>query len=161
MALLLLESRIGNWNLSLASVTFFVLLYFLITPSSININVNDHYHGFGKELFIKAIDSIDSPKLIFKKNNCNDYIIITTLKDQKNNVIIIPIEVETYTISNRNKCYINRIKTIYGYNANVCSLNNYIKRSIKLGIITKIYEQKKEQGTGLIPAASSLINNIH
>ena len=74
----------------------------------LSINSRDHYHGLGKDLYIKAIDSLDNPRVIFKRNNGKDYLILTTLKDNKNNNIIVPIEIETSTRVNKVKLDINR-----------------------------------------------------
>lgn len=112
---------------------------------------NDNYHGLGKDLYLKTIDSLDNPRVIFKNKNNKDYLILTTLKDNSNNNIVVPIEIETSTYANRVKIDTNRIKSVYGMK----NLNTYIKNNINQKELIKIYEQKKEQGTGTIPAASS------
>ena len=118
---------------------------------------NDNYHGLGKDLYIKAIDSLDNPRVIFKNKSNKDYLILTTLKDNSNNNIVVPIEIETNTYANRVKIDTNRIKSVYGRK----NLNTCIKNNINQKELIKIYEQKKEQGTGIIPAASSFsANNI-
>ena len=64
----------------------------------LKINSKDHYHGLGKELYIKAIDSLDNPRAIFKnKIYNNQFLILTMIKDNNDNNIIIPIEVEAKT----------------------------------------------------------------
>lgn len=115
----------------------------------------DHYHGLGKDLYIRVIDSLDEPRVIFKNKNNKDYLILTTIKDSQGNNIIVPIEIETTTNANNIKLDINRVKSVYGKG----NLNNYIKRNINQKEFQKIYEQKKERGTGLIPAASSFSND--
>ena len=116
---------------------------------------NDNYHGLGKDLYLKTIDSLDNPRVIFKNKNNKDYLILTTLKDNSNNNIVVPIEIETSTYANRVKIDTNRIKSVYGRK----NLNTYIKNNINQKELIKIYEQKKEQGTGTIPAASSFSDN--
>lgn len=106
-------------------------------------NIRNHYHGLGKELYIKIINSLDSPRVIFKNKNNKDYLILTTVKDNNNSNIIVPIEIETITKINIFNIDINRIKTIYGYDRKDPDLNKYIKNNIKLGRFTKIYEQKR------------------
>ncbi len=107
-------------------------------------SIRNHYHGLGKELYIKIINSLDSPRVIFKKNKNNkDYLILTTVKDNNNSNIIVPIEIETITKINIFNIDINRIKTVYGYDRKDPDLNKYIKNNIKLGRFTKIYEQKR------------------
>ncbi|HJJ08436.1 MAG TPA: hypothetical protein OIM65_03910 [Bacilli bacterium] len=106
-------------------------------------SIRNHYHGLGKELYIKIINSLDSPKVIFKNKNNKDYLILTTVKDNNNSNIIVPIEIETITKINIFNIDINRIKTVYGYDRKDPDLNKYIKDNIKLGRFTKIYEQKR------------------
>ena len=120
----------------------------------------DNYHALGKELYIKVIDSLDNPRVIFKNKNAKEYLILTVVKDSNNNNIIVPIEIETSTIANNVKIDINRIKTVYGYsNVRDMDLNKYIKENIKNETFEKIYEQKKERGTGLSTVAGSFIDN--
>ena len=110
----------------------------------VSINIRDHYHGLGKNLFMKVIDSLDNPRAIFKNKNGKDYLILTVIKDRDNNNIVVPIEIETTTVVHKIKIQTNRIKTIYGYDNKVLDLDKYIKKHIKIGNITKIYEQKKK-----------------
>lgn len=120
------------------------------------INQRDHFHGLGKEIYMKAIDSLDDPRVIFKNNNNNEYLILTVIKDKKNNNVVVPIEVETNTNVNNVKIDINRVKTVYGYEEkNNIDLNDYIKYNIKENKFTKVYEQKKEKGTGFSTVANS------
>lgn len=106
-------------------------------------SIRNHYHGLGKELYIKIINSLDSPRVIFKNKNNKDYLILTTVKDNNNSNIIVPVEIETITKINIFNIDINRIKTVYGYDRKDPDLNKYIKNNIKLGRFTKIYEQKR------------------
>lgn len=126
----------------------------------LSINKNDHYHGLGKELYIKAIDSLDNPRVIFKRNNSNNYLILTTLKDNNGNNIVVPIEVETSTSVNNITIDVNRLKSVYGYERVNPNLDKYIKDNIKSSEFTKIHEQKKKPSTGKIPQSTSTANNI-
>ena len=125
------------------------------------INPRDNYHGLGKELYIKAIDSLDNPRVILKNNNNNNYLVVTVIKDKNGNSIVTPIEIETQTSVNKVMIDINRIKSVYGYERkNNIDLNDYIKYNLKNKNFTKIYEQKKERGTGFSTVASSSANNV-
>lgn len=124
--------------------------------AGLSINTRDHYHGLGKEVYIKAIDSLDKPRVIFKNNTNNEYLILTVIKDKNNNNVIVPIEIETNTKVNNVTIDINRVKTVYGYKEqNNIDLNDYIKHNIKKNKFAKIYEQKKEKGTGFSTVANS------
>lgn len=110
----------------------------------LTINYKDHYHGLGKEVYIKAIDSLDDPRVVFKnKNNPKEHLILTLIKDNNNKNIIVPIEVETSTSANNIKIDINRVKTVFGYDKSNPDLNEYIKYNIKHNKMEKIYEKKK------------------
>lgn len=121
----------------------------------LKIRYNDHYHGLGKDIFLKVLDSLDSPRVIFKCKNKNDYIILTNIKDLNKDNIIVPIEINSKTRMDNLSLTINRIKTIYGYDKNIKDLNLYIKSNIKNNNFSKIYEQKKEQGVRFTNTASS------
>ena len=110
----------------------------------LKVNKKDHYHGLGKEIYIKVINSLDNPRAIFRnKNNIKEYLILSQIKDNNKNTIIVPIEVETITYVNNEKIEINRIKSIYGYGRKKPDLNKFIKYNIKNSKIKKIYEKKK------------------
>ena len=109
----------------------------------LNVTHKDHYHGLGIELYIKTIYSLENPNVIFKRINSNEYIIITAIKDKNNNIIIVPIEIETLTKVNNVKIKINRIKSVYGYDRIYPNLNKYIKDHTNNNEFIKIYEQKR------------------
>ena len=126
----------------------------------LSIGTRDHYHGLGKDIYIKAIDSLDNPRVIFKNKNGKDYLILTMIKDKNNNNIVVPIEIQTETYINRIRIDTNRIKSVYGYEkVNNIDLNEYIKNNLKKQKFQKIYEQKKGRGTGFSTAAGPLSNN--
>lgn len=85
---------------------------------------NINYHGLGKDLLVKAIDGLDNPRAIYKKNN-NDYIIVTEIKNQVGEDIIVPVEINSK--GNYNNVYIdeNQIKSVYGKK----NLDNYINKN--------------------------------
>ena len=47
------------------------------------VNSKDHYHGLGKGLYIKALESLDNPRVIFKNKENKNYLILTVIKDKK------------------------------------------------------------------------------
>mgnify|MGYP001125860922 CR=1 FL=1 len=52
----------------------------------LSVRKNDHYHGLGKKLYVKVINSLDNPRVIFKNKTNKDYLILTTLKDKNSSV---------------------------------------------------------------------------
>lgn len=126
----------------------------------LSIRKNDHYHGLGKNLYIKSIDSLDKPRVIFKNKNTGDYLILTTIKDKNGNNVIVPIKIETTTFINNVDIDTNRIKSVYGFENIKYSLNKYIKHNIRKSVFEKVYEQKKKSSTGNIPQSTSSKNNV-
>ena len=124
------------------------------------IKQKDHYHGLGKKVYMDVIDSLDNPRVIFKNKTNKDYLILTTLKDNNNNNIIVPLEIETSTFINNINIDTNRIKSIYGFNNVYYSLNEYIKHNINQNIFEKIYEQKRKSSTSNISQSTSTTNNV-
>ena len=124
------------------------------------IKQKDHYHGLGKKVYMDVIDSLDNPRVIFKNKTNKDYLILTTLKDNNNNNIIVPLEIETSTFVNNVNIDTNRIKSIYGFNNVYYSLNEYIKHNINQNIFEKIYEQKRKSSTSNISQSTSTTNNV-
>lgn len=128
----------------------------------LQVNKNDHYHGLGKDIYIKAIDSLDDPRVVLKyKNRPNEYIILTVVKDNNNNNIIVPIEVTTDTYVNNVKIDINRIKSVYGYDRAEPDLNKYIKDNIKNNNLEKIYEKKKSSAGKTTQSTSNNSINLN
>ena len=101
------------------------IIYTLEEAQKLNLETKGiNYHGLGKDLLIKAIDNMDSPKAIYKTGE-NDFLIITELKDKNNNGIVIPIQINGRGRYNNVFIDENQIKSVYGRN----NLNNYIKKN--------------------------------
>lgn len=103
-----------------------------------------HYHGLGIKTYIEAINSMDNPLAIYqytKKGNYspNNFIILTRVKD-KNNNIIIPIEINKKGQYNKIEIDTNIIKTTYGRET-----TNYFYEKIKSGEMIKVYNKKMER----------------
>lgn len=94
---------------------------------------NNHYHGLGKELLVKAIDNMDDPLEIYKQDG-DHYLIITEMQNSNGDNIIIPVKIDGK--GNYNDVYIdeNQIKSVYGKK----NLQDYIARNN----FQKIYEKK-------------------
>ena len=78
-------------------------------PTGKNIN----YHGLGKDLLVKAVDNMDDPSAIYRKD-ADHYLIITELQNKAGEPIMIPVKIDgkgTY-----NDVYIdeNQILSAYG-----------------------------------------------
>ena len=98
----------------------------------------DNYHGLGKDVFMEAIDGLDVPRAVFKRNDgSNDFLILTSAKDGNGNTVIVPVQIQTTTNANYMDIDTNRVKTVFGYD-DKAGLNQYIKNNIKKGEFTKI-----------------------
>lgn len=100
----------------------------------LGIKDNDvNYHGLGKKLLTKAIDGMDDPAAIYKQGD-NNYLIITQIKDNTGNEIIVPVSVNGKGWYNDVHIDENHIQTVYGKK----NLDRYLdKHSFE-----KIYEKK-------------------
>ena len=127
-----------------------------------------HYHGIGKETFIKAIDSLDSPVGIFKwsknKHNGygeNDYIILTSVENLNGERIIVPLFLKknksnVYEISTKTLDVLqsNEVKTVYGKKSVYKYLNNYLKD----GSLKKIKINKSINSIDGLQSPTSTLN---
>lgn len=133
------------------------------------IKKDSHYHGIGKENFIKAIESLDNPIAIYvwEKNsyntyNSDNYIVITNISINNNETIIVPLLLKKDNIKNiykletgkLTKTYINEIKTIYGKK----QINNYLKKHIKSGNLIKLWQNKDRNGGGIQSSTDISVN---
>lgn len=85
---------------------------------------NVNYHGLGKNLLIKVIESMNYPLEIYKKSN-NNYIIITEIKNNMGDNIIVPIKIDGKGVYNNIYIKENQITSVYGKR----NLQNYIKNN--------------------------------
>jgi hypothetical protein len=113
-----------------------------------------NYHGLGKDLLVKSIDSMDNPLEIYKQDN-DHYLIITDVKDDKDNRVIVPVKVDgkgTY-----NDVYIdeNQILSVYGKK----NIEKYIERK-KYELIYKKDEITLNPGVQFPDISNSVNNSI-
>ncbi len=112
------------------------IIYTEEQAKNLGLKINDkvHYHGLGKELLVKAVDSLDNPLEIYKKSE-DDYIIVTELKDNNGSTIIAPIRINGK--GSYNNVYIdeNHILSVYGKD----NLDYYLSKNN----FEKIYEKKE------------------
>ena len=128
-----------------------------------------HYHGIGKEQFIKSIKALDNPIQIYKwkKNKYNnytsdDYVILTNILTENNERIIIPMVLKKNNIKNIYeittgkliKTSINEIKTIYGKKQVYYYLNRYLKD----GSLVSLNLNKNRDGGGIQSSTDNSAN---
>ena len=103
----------------------------------------NHYHGLGKDLLIKTVDSMDNPLEIYKQAD-DRYLIITEVKNGNGDNVIVPVKIDgkgTY-----NDVYIdeNQILSVYGRK----NLENYLTQNN--------FVQVYKKGTALNPEVQFL-----
>ena len=91
------------------------------------------------------------------KYSKDNFIVLTEVKDNNNNNIIVPIEIHKKGQYNKVEIDINRIKTTYGKNN-----SNYFDDMVKNGSLVEIYNKKR---SAKLPIQSgnfntSVANNI-
>lgn len=93
-----------------------------------------NYHGLGKELLVKAIDNMDTPSAVYKKD-ANNFIIITELTDNIGNTIIVPVRINGKGAYNNVYIDENHITSVYGKKnlQNYLDNNNFTEIDIKKG----------------------------
>lgn len=100
-------------------------------------NKGIHYHGLGKDLLIKSIDNMDNPSEIYKQDN-DHYLIITEIKNDAGDNIIIPVKIDGKGAYNDVYIDENQIQSVYGKK----NLEKYLERNN----FEKVYTKK---GTAL------------
>lgn len=108
-------------------------------------NKDANYHNLGIDLFIKVIDSLDNPLLIMKSRmNNNTYIIVTDIKNNIGEQIIVPIFLEGIGSYNRVRIKSNKVKSVYGKK----NIIDFVDKTIRENIDNLIYitkDKKKKQ----------------
>lgn len=90
--------------------------------------VNDHYHGLGKETFLRIPSLLQSPIMVFKNHNAKDEIIaVVNALDKNKKPVILPIKINATGSINHIIVDVNLVKSIYGRN----NLQNYIDKNVR------------------------------
>lgn len=156
---ILVENGIKNLPMLITQRHIRTAIFNLEQARTLNLPLDNktHYHGLGKELFLRGIKDLENPIAIYKnisRANANDnFVIITNIKDNENNNIIIPIQVDGRGIYNNIMIKENQIKSIYGKK----NINEYVKLS-KLELVYK--KRDGFQWKGPIPRHCQLLDML-
>lgn len=115
-----------------------------------------HYYGLGKELFLKIFDELENTKLAYRgtKNASNPtrrenyFLLISEIKDEKNNIINVPVYINEKTKSNNVFIDVNKAATAYGK----ANFNKYIDNQLKSGNLVRIKNNRPSEWTESLPA---------
>ncbi len=116
-----------------------------------------NYHGLGEEVFKKVIDSLDdisvgyrgTPKANDPSRRENSFLLISTVKDNGRNTIVVPVFINEMGSYNRVLIRTNKIASVYGKS----SLNEYIKREIAKGNLVRIKKRSPANSESPAPIA--------
>ena len=116
-----------------------------------------NYHGLGEEVFKKVIDSLDdisvgyrgTPKANDPSRRENSFLLISTVKDNDGNTIVVPVYINEMGSYNRVLIRTNKIASVYGKS----SLNEYIKREVARGNLVRIKKRSPAISESSAPIA--------
>lgn len=116
-----------------------------------------NYHGLGEEVFKKVIDSLDDisvgyrgkPKANDPSRRENSFLLISTVKDNDRNTIVVPVYINEMGSYNRVLIRTNKIASVYGKS----SLNEYIKREVARGNLVRIKKRSPAISESSAPIA--------
>lgn len=116
-----------------------------------------NYHGLGEEVFKKVIDSLDdisvgyrgTPKANDPSRRENSFLLISTVKDNDRNTIVVPVYINEMGSYNRVLIRTNKIASVYGKS----SLNEYIKREVARGNLVRIKKRSPANSESPAPIA--------
>lgn len=116
-----------------------------------------NYHGLGEEVFKKVIDSLDdisvgyrgTPKAKDPSRRENSFLLISTVKDNGRNTIVVPVYINEMGSYNRVFIRTNKIASVYGKR----SLNEYIKREVARGNLVRIKKRSPAISESSAPIA--------
>lgn len=142
----ILASQKGVKNLPMMMVASHVRENILTEKEAKNlglaVNSNKHYHGLGKDLFLKVIDGLDNVTEAYRgtknaeksERRENYFLLISQYKDSNGNTINVPVYVNEHGIYNRIFVDTNKIATVFGRN----ELKAYIKKQVAEGNLVRI-----------------------
>lgn len=127
----------------------------------LKIDEHTHYHGLGKDLFLKIIDGLDDVKLAYRgTKNATDtsrrenyFLLISQYKDAKGDIINVPVYIDEKGQYNRVFIDTNKIATVFGRS----NFNEYINKEIENGNLVRIKNKSTQasERTALIAGGYS------
>ncbi len=123
------------------------------------LNNDANYHNLGKNLFMEIIDSLDSPLMVMKSisptGKSNSWVIVTDVKNQSGEQIIVPIYLNARGNYNDIEIDTNKIKSIYGKN----NIKQLVDNTIKGDINNILYMTKDAKKRKLLTTTGLQLSN--
>ena len=136
----------------------------------LKVDEHTHYHGLGKELFLKIIDGLNDVDYAYrgtkKADNSsrreNYFLLISQYKDMQGNTINVPVYINEKGQYNRVFIDTNKIATVFGRE----DFSTYIKKEVEKGNLVRIKNKSNQasERTALIAGGYSMkapIDSIH
>ena len=109
----------------------------------LTIDDDTHYHGLGKELFLKVIDELDEVTVAYRgTKNAKDparrlnyfFLLVSKHKDKDENIINVAVHINKTGQYNRVFFDANKLATVFGRE----KFYSYVRRHVEEGDLTKI-----------------------
>ncbi len=129
----------------------------------LKVDDHTHYHGLGKDLFVKIIDGLEDVKLAYRgtKNASNPsrrenyFLLVSQFKDQKGNTVNVPVYINEKGQYNRVFIDTNKVATVFGRD----DFFNYIQKEIRNGNLVRIKNRSTQASELKATHASSYSKN--
>lgn len=123
---MLVDSGVKNLPMLITKKHIKSIIYTFEEAKKLDLITKDvvNYHGLGKKKFLKVLEELDYPKELYRTGE-NNYLLVTSLKDNEDNRIIVLIQANARGTYNNIYICENQIKSIYGKN----NLNRYISKN--------------------------------
>lgn len=114
----------------------------------LRVDKHTHYHGLGKDLFLKVIGGLDNVTLAYRgTKNANDstrrenyFLLISQYKDAKGNTINVPVYINELGQYNRVFIDTNKVATVFGKD----NFLEYIQREVQKGNLVRIKKRSTQ-----------------
>lgn len=120
---------------------------------------NTNYHNLGKKLFMDIIDSLDSPLMVMKSisptGKNNSWVVVTDVKNQSGEQVIVPIYLNTKGNYNSLEIDTNKVKSIYGKS----NIKQLVDNTIKGDINNILYMTKDAKKRKLLTTTGLQLSN--
>lgn len=130
----------------------------------LKVDNHTHYHGLGKDLFVKIIDGLEYVKLAYRgTKNASDpsrrenyFLLVSQFKDEKGNTVNVPVYINEKGQYNRVFIDTNKVATVFGRD----DFFDYIQKEIRNGNLVRIKNRNTQASELKATHASSYSKNV-
>lgn len=129
----------------------------------LSVRSDTHFHGLGKDLFLKVIDGLDGVTRAYRgtknaeksERRENYFLLVSQYKDADGNIINVPVYINEGGIYNRVYIDTNKIATVFGRN----EFEAYIKRELAKGNLVRIKNRSTQASESAPPIGDNYSKN--